>query len=151
MAGDIFSLFESGNPFTSLMFLGIIHGIPNHTHTCHSLQVTLGISQSIRRITQEPIVISGIEIWVKVVWEIFMTNNHVVFSWVDRSRTLFSNMFYVLWLISHILSPVKRDHLTDYILVLVYCPSYDNNRLGTFRIVFFYASRFYYRNHVFVM
>ena len=78
-----------------------------------------------------------------------MTNNHVIFSWADCSRTLFSNMFYVLWLISHILWPVKRDHLIEYILVLVYCHSYDNNRLGTFRIVFFYTSMFYYPNHVF--
>ena len=73
-----------------------------------------------------------------------MTNNHVVFSWADRSKTLFSKMFYVLWLISHILWPVKYDHLTEHILVLVYCHSYDNNWLGTFRIVFFYTSRFYY-------
>ena len=84
---------------------------------------------------------------ISVAWEILMTNNHVVFSWMDWSRTLFSNMFYVLWLISHILWPVKYDHLTEYILVLVYCLSHDNNPLGTFRIVFFYASRFYYPNH----
>ena len=82
-------------------------------------------------------------------WEILMTNNHVVVSWADRSRTLFSNTFYVLWSISNILWPVKRDHLTEHILVLIYCHSHDNNRLGTFRIVFVYASRFYYPNHVF--
>ena len=81
---------------------------------------------------------------ISIAWEILMTNNHLVFS-----RTLFSNMFYVLWLISHILWPVKRDHLTEHILVLVYYHSHDNNRLGTFRIVFFYASRFYYPNHTF--
>ena len=75
--------------------------------------------------------------------------NHVVFSQVDRSKTLFSNMFYVLWLISYILWPVKYDHLTKYILVLVYCHSHDNNWLGTFRMVFFYASRFYYPNYAF--
>ena len=56
---------------------------------------------------------------------------------------------YVLWLISHILWSVKQDHLTEYILVLVYCHSHNNNRLGIFRIGFFYASRFYYPNHVF--
>ena len=64
VAGDIFSLLESGNPFTSLMFFSMIQGIPNHTHTCHSLQVTLGVSQSIPRITQEPIVILGLGIQV---------------------------------------------------------------------------------------
>ena len=74
---------------------------------------------------------------ISVAWEILMSNNHVLFSWADRSRTLFSNMFYVLWLISHILWPVKRDYLTEYILVLVYCHSHDNNRLGAFRMVFF--------------
>ena len=78
-----------------------------------------------------------------------MTNNHVIFSWADRSRTPFSNMFYALLLISHIIWPVKRDHLTEYILVLVYCLSHNNNQLGTFRIIFFYASKFYYPNHAF--
>ena len=75
--------------------------------------------------------------------------NRVVLSQVDRSKALFFNMFYVLWLISHILWPVKRDYLIEYILVLIYCHSHNNNRLGTFRIIFFYASRFYYPNHVF--
>ena len=79
---------------------------------------------------------------ISVVWEILMTNSHVVFSWADRSRTLFFNMFYVLWLITHILWLVKYGHLTEHMLVLVYCHSHSNNRLGTFRIVFFYASRF---------
>ena len=73
---------------------------------------------------------------ISVAWEILVTNQHVVFSWADRSRTLFSNMLYVLWLIFHILWSVKRDHLIEHILVLVYCHSHDNNRLGTFRIVF---------------
>ena len=75
--------------------------------------------------------------------------NHVVFSQADHSKTLFSNIFYVLWLKSHILWPVKHNHLTEYILVLIYCYSCDNNRLGTFRMIFFYASKFYYPNHVF--
>ena len=75
--------------------------------------------------------------------------NHVVFSHADRFKTLFTNMFYVLWLISHILWPVKHDHLTEYVLVLIYCHSHDNNWLQKFRIVFFYTSRFYYPNHVF--
>ena len=64
VAVDIFSLLESGNPFTSLMFLNMTNGIPNHTHACHSLQATLGVSQSIRQITREPIAISGLGIRV---------------------------------------------------------------------------------------
>ena len=86
---------------------------------------------------------------ISIAWEILMTNNHVVFSWMDRSRKFPSNMFYVPWLITHILWPVKYDHLTEYILVLVYCHSYDSKRPETFRILFFYASRFYYPNHAF--
>ena len=58
-------------------------------------------------------------------------------------------MFNSFWLITLILWPVKHDHLTQYILVLVYYHFHDNNRLETFRIVFFYASRFYYPNHAF--
>ena len=62
VAGDIISLLESDNPFTSLMFFNMIHDMLNHTHTCHSLQMTLGVSQSIQRITQETIVTSGLGI-----------------------------------------------------------------------------------------
>ena len=87
---------------------------------------------------------------ISVVWEILMTNNHVVFSWADRSDTLFSNTYlcnfdwypYIPW-------PVKHDHLPEHILVLICCYSHNNNRLRMFRIVFLYASRFYYPNHVF--
>ena len=51
VASDIFSLSESGNPFTSLMLLGMTHGIPNHAHTCYSLQIMLGVCQNIREVT----------------------------------------------------------------------------------------------------
>ena len=131
---------ESSNPFTSLMFLSMIPDIPNHTHTCHFVTSTLGVCQSRRRSRDSSI---------SVAWEILVTNHHVVFSWADRSRTLFSNTFYALWLISHIIWPIKHDHLTEHILVLVYCHSHGNNWLGTFRMIFFHASRFYYPNHVF--
>ena len=132
------------------MFLSMIHGIPNHTHTCHSLLATL--ARKSKYTINHPRTHSDFrsrDSGISIAWEILMTNNHVVFSWADRSKTPFSNMFYVLWLTSHIPWPVKRDHLTEYILVLVYCHFYDNNRLETFRIVFFYASRFYYINHAF--
>ena len=57
VAGDIFFLLESGNPFTSFMFLSMIHGMPNHTHTWHSLQATLGVYQRVRQITREPVAV----------------------------------------------------------------------------------------------
>ena len=51
VAGDIFSLSDSGKRVTSLMFLSMTHGIPNHTHTYFSLQITLGVCQNIREVT----------------------------------------------------------------------------------------------------
>ena len=63
-------------------------------------------------------------------------------------NTVLQHVLYTLIDISYPMTS-KRDHLTEYTLVLVYCHSHDNNRLGTFKIVFFYALRFYYQNHTF--
>ena len=87
---------------------------------------------------------------ISVVWEILMTNYCAIFSWMDRSDILFSNTYlcnsdwyhYIPW-------PVKYDYLSEYMLVLICCYSHNNNRLGMFRTVFLYASRFYYPNHIF--
>ena len=75
---------------------------------------------------------------INIAWVILPTNSYVVFSlkWIDPIHCLLTYIMY-LWLISHILWPVKQDHLIEYILVLVYYHSQDNNRLGIFRIVFF--------------
>ena len=40
---------------------------------------------------------------------------------------------------------VKHDYQLSNILILIYYHSYDNNRLGTFRIVFRSSLRFYYQ------
>ena len=48
-AGDIYSLLERGNSFTSLMLSTMNHCMPNHTHTCHSITSTLGVCQSIQQ------------------------------------------------------------------------------------------------------
>ena len=150
MVGDIFSLLKSGN---SLHFTHVSQYDSWHTQSYSYMPlITNDIRRKSKYTMNHPRTHSDFRSRnssISIAGEILMTNNRVVFSWANHFRTLLSNMFYVLWLIFHILWLVKHDHLTEYILVLVYCHCHDNNRLGTFRIVFFYASRFYYPSYVF--
>ena len=144
--------YQEGQSLHFIMFLNETHSILNHIYICHS------VTSNVRRMSKH----TGNHLRnhndfrfrdssISIVWETLMTfPNHVVFSLVDRSHTLFSNMClcdldwyrYILW-------PVKHDHLSEHILVLIHCHSHGNSRLGKFRIAFLYASRFYYANHVF--
>ena len=78
----------------------MILSIPNQVHTCPQLRKTLGKRSKYTNPHLESIEISGLRISsISIAWELLMTYYHVIFSWMDRSNTIFSNVYLCLWLI----------------------------------------------------
>lgn len=91
---EISSLFDRGNHFSSLMFLRINHGIPNHSHTqsyiMNDARPMLKYTNPYLRIHSD---LRSRDSSIIIAWETLMAFKHLMFSWTDRSNTLSSNMY----------------------------------------------------------